>query len=60
MLKIRNLSVSYGSRQILHNISVDVQSGEILALIGPNGAGKSTLIRAAGGVIPYAGHIRTN
>ncbi|GJQ52043.1 MAG: ABC transporter ATPase [Anaerolineaceae bacterium] len=60
MLKIQNLFVSYGSRQILHNISVDVQSGEILALIGPNGAGKSTLIRAASGVIPYAGHIRTN
>lgn len=35
-------------------------SGEILALIGPNGAGKSTLIRAASGVIPYTGHVRTN
>ncbi len=46
MLKIQSLSVSYGSRQILHNISLDVQSGEVLALIGPNGAGKSTLIRA--------------
>ncbi len=60
MLKIQNLSVSYGIRRILHDISIDVQSGEILALIGPNGAGKSTLIRAASGVIPYTGHIRTN
>lgn len=60
MLKIQSLSVSYGSRQILHNISLDVQSGEVLALIGPNGAGKSTLIRAASGVIPYAGHVRAN
>jgi len=60
MLKIRSLSVSYGSRKILHDISLDVQSGEILALIGPNGAGKSTLIRAASGVIPYMGHIGTN
>lgn len=60
MLKIQSLSVSYGSRQILHNISLDVQSGEVLALIGPNGAGKSTLIRAASGVIPYTGHVRTN
>jgi len=60
MLKIQNLSVSYGSRQILHDISLDVQSGEVLALIGPNGAGKSTLIRAASGVIPYTGHVRTN
>jgi cobalamin transport system ATP-binding protein len=60
MLKIQSLSVSYGSRHILHDISLNVQSGEILALIGPNGAGKSTLIRAASGVIPYAGHVRTN
>src|SRR5919108_2456857 len=60
MLKIQNLSVSYGSRQILHDVSLDVQSGEVLALIGPNGAGKSTLIRAVSGVIPYTGHIRTN
>jgi iron complex transport system ATP-binding protein len=60
MLKIQNLSVAYGSRKILHDISLGVQSGEILALIGPNGAGKSTLIRAASGVIPYSGHVRTN
>lgn len=60
MLKIENLSVSYNSRQILHDISLSVQSGEILALIGPNGAGKSTLIRAASGVIPASGHVRTN
>jgi iron complex transport system ATP-binding protein len=60
MLKIQNLSVSYGSRRVLHEISLNVQSGEVLALIGPNGAGKSTLIRAASGVIPYSGHIRTN
>lgn len=60
MLKIQTLSVSYGSRPILHNISLDVQSGEVLALIGPNGAGKSTLIRAASGVVPYAGQVRTN
>src|SRR5215216_8171945 len=61
MLKIQNLSVSYGSRRILHDISLDVQSGEILALIGPNGAGKSTLIRAVSGVIPIAsGQVYTN
>ena len=46
MLKIQNLSVYYGQRKILHNVNLDVASGEVLALIGPNGAGKSTLIRA--------------
>lgn len=60
MLRIENLSVSYNSRQILHDISLTVQSGEMLALIGPNGAGKSTLIRAASGVIPFSGQVRTN
>ncbi len=60
MLRIENLSVSYNSREILHDISLSVQSGEILALIGPNGAGKSTLIRAASGVIPFSGQVRTN
>jgi iron complex transport system ATP-binding protein len=60
MLKIQSLSVDYGKHRILHGVSLDVQSGEITALIGPNGAGKSTLIRAASGVIPYTGHVRTN
>jgi len=60
MLKIQNLSVHYGSRSILQDVSLDVQSGEILALIGPNGAGKSTLVRAVSGVVPYTGHVRTN
>ena len=61
MLKIESLSVNYGSRRVLHDASLDVQSGEVLALIGPNGAGKSTLIRAVSGVIPMqSGHVRTN
>jgi iron complex transport system ATP-binding protein len=60
-LRIESLSVSYGSRRVLHDISLDVNSGEVLALIGPNGAGKSTLVRAASGVIPVAGgRIRAN
>ena len=61
MLKIQNLSVNYGPRRILHDVSLNVKSGEVLALIGPNGAGKSTLIRAVSGVIPMAGgSVRTN
>ena len=61
MLKIESLSVNYGTRRILHDVSLDVHSGEILGLIGPNGAGKSTLIRAASGVIPIvSGNVRTN
>jgi len=52
MLKIQSLSVDYGARRVLHDVSIEVQSGEALALIGPNGAGKSSLIRAISGIIP--------
>jgi len=61
MLKVEKLSVSYGQRRVLHNVSLQVNSGEVTALIGPNGAGKSTLVRAVSGVIPLdGGTIRTN
>lgn len=60
MLKIQNISASYQGHQVLHDVSFDVNHGEVLALIGPNGAGKSTIIRAASGVIPSTGQIRTN
>ncbi|MDT3680374.1 MAG: ABC transporter ATP-binding protein [Burkholderiaceae bacterium] len=45
MLEIRNLSAGYGPAPVLHDVSIDVQSGEIVALIGPNTAGKSSLLR---------------
>ena len=60
MLKIHNLSASYREHRVLHDVSFDVNNGEVLELIGPNGAGKSTIIRAASGVIASTGNIRTN
>lgn len=58
MLDIQSLSVCYGSHPILHEISLQIQKGEILAVVGPNGAGKTTLIRAVSGVIrPKNGRI---
>ncbi|MCJ7537524.1 MAG: ABC transporter ATP-binding protein [Anaerolineales bacterium] len=52
MLRIRSISVSYGEIEILHELSLDVNTGEVVSLIGPNGAGKTTMMRAISGVIP--------
>ena len=60
MLSVKNLFVSYNGREILHDVSLDVKNGEVMALIGPNGAGKSTLIRAVSGVIESRGEIQTD
>jgi len=55
MLEIYALSAAYFETKVLREVSLRVESGEILALVGPNGAGKSTLIRAVSGVIPITG-----
>ena len=55
MLRIERLTVSYGTHRVLEEVSMEISSGEVVALIGPNGAGKSTLVRAASGVIPVEG-----
>jgi ABC-type branched-subunit amino acid transport system ATPase component len=61
VLQVRNLDFSYGPVQILFDIDLDVQRGEVLALLGTNGAGKSTLLRAISGLgIPDRGVVRLN
>ena len=52
ILKLDNLSVSYGNIKALKNVSMSVNEGEIVALIGANGAGKSTLLKAIVGQEP--------
>jgi len=56
---ISNLSVSYGDRSVLHELSVDIPQGKVTTLIGPNGCGKSTLLNSLCGLMPYQGSIRT-
>ncbi|CAI1604766.1 MULTISPECIES: zinc ABC transporter ATP-binding protein ZnuC [Serratia] len=48
---LKNISVSFGNRKVLSNISLSLQPGRILTLLGPNGAGKSTLVRVVLGLI---------
>jgi iron complex transport system ATP-binding protein len=54
MLSLQSLTIRYNARTILRDLSLDVQSGEVVALIGPNGVGKSTLIKAISGSVPIA------
>ena len=57
----KNICLSYGERQILNNINLDIYPGEILGLLGPNGVGKSSLFNLLIGLIkPNSGQILIN
>lgn len=57
-IRVEKLCAGYGAVRILHNVSVDVDSGETAALLGTNGNGKSTLIKTIMGmVMPTSGRI---
>lgn len=49
-LRLKNISHSYGSVEVLKDISLDIPQGQIVCLIGPSGCGKSTLLRFLGGL----------
>ncbi len=55
MLRLDGVSAGYRRLQILHEIDLEVRSGEIVALIGANGAGKTTTLRAVSGMLPVTG-----
>jgi lipopolysaccharide export system ATP-binding protein len=61
-LQAQHLQKSYGSRKVVHDVSISVQKGEVVGLLGPNGAGKTTsfymivgLVRADAGAIQLDG-----
>ena len=55
LLELRDVSAAYGSIQILHGVSLEVNPGEVVAVIGPNGAGKSTTFKVIMGFITHLG-----
>jgi len=60
-LQVKNISKSYETTQVLHNISFDVKVGDIVAVLGPSGCGKSTLLSIIAGIEkPEKGEILWN
>jgi ABC-type cobalamin/Fe3+-siderophores transport system ATPase subunit len=61
MISCRELSISYGSRQVVSNLSAQFAAGTVTAVLGANGSGKSTLLAAlAGDLAPSGGEIILN
>ena len=57
MLAAQQLEVTLSGRTVLHDVSLSLPSGQLVALVGPNGAGKTTLLRALAGLVPSAGTV---
>jgi branched-chain amino acid transport system ATP-binding protein len=55
MLKVNGLGAAYGDLQVLWDVSIYVEAGELVAIVGPNGAGKSTLINTLSGLVCQTG-----
>jgi ABC-type Mn2+/Zn2+ transport system ATPase subunit len=61
LLAMENVSVRYGTRTVLENISFDLSPGDGIAVVGPNGAGKTTLFQVIAGIIdPFEGVVRVS
>ena len=54
ILRFEGVNTFYGKSHILHDATLDVREGEIVALLGRNGAGKSTLLKTLAGLVPLA------
>lgn len=52
MLKVKDLSIRYGSKQVVNNINLALGEDEILMLVGPTGCGKTTILQSLAGLIP--------
>jgi branched-chain amino acid transport system ATP-binding protein len=54
-LRIEDVTVARGGREVVREVSLEIPPGEVTALLGPNGAGKSSLVLAVAGVLPVEG-----
>jgi polar amino acid transport system ATP-binding protein len=55
IIEMRNIRKSFGSHEVIHDVSFSVEKGEVVCIIGPSGSGKSTLLRCINGLETYQG-----
>ena len=56
-ITVKNMSAGYGSSEVLHNIDLEIRSGEKVFIGGANGSGKTTLLRVLAGIMPHEGEV---
>lgn len=56
----QNIRVSYGKTEVLKDVSLTADAGQVTAIVGPNGSGKSTLLGAMTASLPYSGRVSIN
>ncbi len=60
MIRIQNVTIQYGKKKVVDNVSMTANDGEVTVVLGKNGSGKSTIMRAIAGAHPYKGAICIN
>lgn len=60
MIKIQNLSKSFGKQEVLNDINLTFEAGKVYGIVGENGAGKTTLFKCMAGLESYTGTIETD
>ncbi|MDF1545828.1 MAG: ATP-binding cassette domain-containing protein, partial [bacterium] len=61
MIKLENVSFSYGQKEVLRNVTFETGAGESLVIMGPSGSGKSTILRLLLGLeCPHEGRVLIN